>query len=236
MDLSNILFLDIETVPQYERFEQAEETYQKLWEEKARFLLKHEEDTPASVFERAGIYSEFGKIVCISVGMINQRGGERQLRVKSFSGDDERELLQSFGSMLDKFFSGDQHLLCGHNGKEFDFPYIARRMLIQDVPVPRILDTAGKKPWEVKHLDTMQMWKFGDYKHFTSLKLLAHVFGLPTPKDDIDGSQVAGVYWQEKNLERIVTYCEKDVVTLVQVYLKMNQLPILKESEIASLD
>ncbi len=236
MDLSNILFLDIETVPQCEGFEQAEETYQKLWEEKARFLLKNEEDTAASVFERAGIYAEFGKIVCISVGMINQRGGERELRIKSFAGDDELELLSSFATMLDRFFSGDQHLLCGHNGKEFDFPYIARRMLIQGVPVPKILDTAGKKPWEVKHLDTMQMWKFGDYKHFTSLKLLAHVFGLPTPKDDIDGSQVAGVYWQEKNLERIVTYCEKDVVTLVQVYLKMTQLPILKESEIASFE
>lgn len=236
MELSNILFLDIETVPQHERFEQAEETYQKLWEEKARFLIKDESDTPASVFERAGIYAEFGKIVCISVGIINDRGSKRELRLKSFAGDDERLLLTEFGSMLDRFFSGDQHLLCGHNGKEFDFPYIARRMLIQELPVPRILDTAGKKPWEVKHLDTMQMWKFGDYKHYTSLKLLAHVFGLPTPKDDIDGSQVAGVYWQEKNLERIVTYCEKDVVTLVQVYLKMTQLPALKEEEIAAFD
>ena len=232
MDLTNILFLDIETVPQYGQFDRAEETYQKLWEEKAKFLLKEETDTPASVFERAGIYAEFGKIVCISVGIIAQQEGQRNLRIKSFAGDDEKALLEEFGQMLERYFGRDHHLLCGHNGKEFDFPYIARRMLILEVPVPKILDVAGKKPWEVKHFDTMQMWKFGDYKHFTSLKLLAHVFGLPTPKDDIDGSQVASVYWQEENLDRIVTYCEKDVVTLVQVFLRMNQMPILREEEI----
>lgn len=232
MELSNILFLDIETVPQYESFDRAEETYQKLWEDKAKFLLKDENDTVASVFERAGIYAEFGKIVCISVGIISVKGSDRELRIKSFASDNEEQLLKDFGGLLDRYFSGDQHLLCGHNGKEFDFPYIARRMLINGVSVPRILDTAGKKPWEVKHLDTMQMWKFGDYKHFTSLKLLAHVFGLPTPKDDIDGSQVAAVYYEEKNLDRIVRYCEKDVITLVQVFLKLSQIPTLAASEI----
>ena len=234
MHLSNILFLDIETVPQYPVFEKAEETYQKLWEDKAKFLIKSEEDTPASVFERAGIYAEFGKIVCISVGIINDRGPKRELRIKSYANEDEAALLKEFNTLLDKHFSGDEHLLCGHNGKEFDFPYIARRMLIHGVSLPRILDIAGKKPWEIKHLDTMQMWKFGDFKNFTSLKLLAHVFGLPTPKDDIDGSQVAGVFWEEKNLPRIVTYCEKDVVTLVQVFLRMNQMPMLTEEELDS--
>ncbi|MEQ9188045.1 MAG: 3'-5' exonuclease [Cryomorphaceae bacterium] len=232
MHLSNILFLDIETVPQYPDFEKAEETYQKLWEDKAKFLIKSEEDTPASVFERAGIYAEFGKIVCISVGIINDRGPKRELRIKSYANEDEGTLLKEFSSLLDKHFSGDEHLMCGHNGKEFDFPYIARRMLIHGMSLPRILDIAGKKPWEIKHLDTMQMWKFGDFKNFTSLKLLAHVFGLPTPKDDIDGSQVAGVFWEEKNLERIVTYCEKDVVTLVQVFLRMNQMPMLSAEEL----
>ncbi len=234
MHLSNILFLDIETVPQYPVFEKAEETYQKLWEDKAKFLIKSEEDTPASVFERAGIYAEFGKIVCISVGIINDRGPKRELRIKSYANEDEAALLKEFNTLLDKHFSGDEHLLCGHNGKEFDFPYIARRMLIHGMSLPRILDIAGKKPWEIKHLDTMQMWKFGDFKNFTSLKLLAHVFGLPTPKDDIDGSQVAGVFWEEKNLPRIVTYCEKDVVTLVQVFLRMNQMPMLTEEELDS--
>lgn len=232
MQLSNILFLDIETVPQFPEFEKADEAYQRLWEDKAKFMLKDESDTPASVFDRAGIYSEFGKIVVISVGIVNDRGPQRELRIKSFANEDESVLLKEFASMLDKHFSGDEHLLCGHNGKEFDFPYIARRMLINGIPLPRILDISGKKPWEIKHLDTMQMWKFGDYKNFTSLKLLAHVFDLPTPKDDIDGSQVAGVYYNENDLDRIVRYCEKDVVTLIQVFLKLRQLPILTKEEI----
>jgi len=233
MQLSNILFLDIETVPQNDSFEKAEETYQKLWEEKARFLLQSDDDTPSSVFERAGIYAEFGKIVCISVGLINDKESNRELRIKSYASDDEKELLKEFADMLSKHFNSAEHILCGHNGKEFDFPYIARRMLVNDIRLPKILDTAGKKPWEVNHLDTMQMWKFGDFKNFTSLKLLAFIFKLPTPKDDIDGSQVAGVYWKEKNLQRIVTYCEKDVVTLVQVFLKLTGRPILRPEEIS---
>ena len=165
--------------------------------------------------------------------MINDKETNRELRIKSFASDDEKELLSEFGEMLNKHFNSNEHVLCGHNGKEFDFPYIARRMLVNGIKLPRILDTAGKKPWEVNHLDTMQMWKFGDFKNFTSLKLLAHIFQLPTPKDDIDGSQVAGVYWKEKNLSRIVTYCEKDVVTLVQVYLKLIGRPVLKAEEIS---
>jgi 3'-5' exonuclease len=154
--------------------------------------------------------------------------------VKSFASHDEVALLNDFAGLLNTYFNRPDHLLCGHNGKEFDFPYIARRMLIHGIMLPRILDIAGKKPWEVNHLDTMQMWKFGDYKSYTSLKLLAHVFGLPTPKDDIDGSQVGAVYWQEKDLNRIVRYCEKDVVTLAQVYLKMKQIPVLTDTEIVT--
>lgn len=232
MQLSNILFLDIETVPQYDTFEKAEETYRKLWEEKARFLLQSDDDSPSSVFERAGIYAEFGKIVCISVGLINDKESSRELRIKSYASDNEKELLTEFADMVSKHFDTPDHILCGHNGKEFDFPYIARRMIVNGIRLPKILDTAGKKPWEVNHADTMQMWKFGDFKNFTSLKLLAYIFNLPTPKDDIDGSQVAGVYWKEKNLQRIVTYCEKDVVTLVQVYLKLTGRPILSKEEI----
>lgn len=232
MDLSKILFLDIETVPQYDAFDSGPEDYQKLWSEKSRLLIRDEEETPESIYERAGIYAEFGRIVCISVGFINPKGEERELRIKSYAGDDEKQLLKEFADLLNKHFNAKDNLLCAHNGKEFDYPYIVRRMIVCQVPVPGILDLTGKKPWEVAHLDTMQMWKFGDFKSFTSLKLLAHVFGLPTPKDDIDGSQVAGVYWQEKNLDRIVRYCEKDVVTLCQVYLRLVQLPILSDSEI----
>ena len=232
MDISKILFLDIETIPQFESFEKTPKEYRKLWEEKAQYLLRNEEDTVASIYERAGIYAEFGQIVCISVGFISKRGSSRELRLKSFYGDDEKILLTEFAELLQKFFNENDHVLCGHNAKEFDFPYIARRMIVNEVRIPKILDLAGKKPWEVGHLDTMQMWKFGDFKNFTSLKLLAHIFGLPTPKEDIDGSQVAGVYWREKNLERIVKYCEKDVITLVQVYLKITQQSVLTEAEL----
>lgn len=234
MDLSKILFLDIETIPQYKSFDEAPEGYQKLWGDKAKFLIREEEDTVESTYERAGIYAEFGRIVCISVGIVGQKGALRELRLKSFYGDDEKVLLQEFADLLMKHFNGPDHLLCGHNGKEFDFPYIARRMLINQVKVPKMLDTAGKKPWEVAHLDTMQMWKFGDFKNFTSLKLLAHVFDIPSPKDDIDGSQVAGVYWEENDLERIVRYCEKDVLTLIQVYLSMTQQAKLSDVELGS--
>lgn len=232
MDISKILFLDIESVPQYDRFESGPEDYQKLWTEKSRIISRNEEDTPESTYEKAGIYAEFGRIVCISVGFVNVQGQDRQLRIKSFAGDDEKQLLEDFAGLLNKHFNSKDNLLCAHNGKEFDYPYIARRMIVNQVRIPSILDLSGKKPWEVAHLDTMQMWKFGDFKSFTSLKLLAHVFGLPTPKDDIDGSQVAGVYWEEKNLDRIVRYCEKDVVTLCQVYLRLAQLPTLRDDEI----
>lgn len=232
MDLSHILFLDIETVPQYASLEKSPEEYRTLWEEKAAHLKRTEDDDPVSLYGRAGIYAEFGAIVCISVGFITDKGSGRMLRVKSFASKDEASLLQSFADLLNQYFSGANHQLCGHNAKEFDFPYIARRMIINEVKIPSILNLAGKKPWEVNHLDTMQMWKFGDFKSYTSLKLLAHTFGLPTPKDDIDGSQVGSVFWEEDNLERIVKYCEKDVVTLVQVYLKMIQEPILNADEI----
>lgn len=232
MDISKILFLDIETVSQHKTFTEGSVEYQKLWEEKARFMLSDEQPTAEDVYGRAAIFAEFGRIICISCGIITQRNGERQLRVKSYSGHEEKELLVAFADLLNKHFNHADHLLCGHNGKEFDFPYIARRMLINEIPLPRILDIAGKKPWEVSHLDTMQMWKFGDFKNFTSLKLLAHVFGIPSPKDDIDGSQVGHVYWEENDLERIVKYCEKDVVTLAQVFLKMKQIPVLKPQEI----
>lgn len=232
MDLSKILFLDIETVSQHKTFEEASETTQTLWGDKSKFMVNEENPTPESVYGRAAIYAEFGKIVCISCGIISTRDGERQLRVKSYADHDEVVLLQAFADLLNGYFNQHDHLLCGHNGKEFDFPYIARRMLINGIKLPSILDIAGKKPWEVNHLDTMQMWKFGDYKSFTSLKLLAHIFNLPTPKDDIDGSQVGAVYWLENDLERIVRYCEKDVVTLTQVYLKMTQVEMLKPEEI----
>ncbi len=216
---ADLLFLDIETVPQSSNYDEADPALRKLWDKKASHFLS-EGQTPRDVYQRAGIYAEFGRIVCISVGHILQEDGVRIVRIKSFAGKDEKQLLCDFREMLVKYAQRKDFFLCAHNGKEFDFPYIARRMLINGVQLPPVLDVAGMKPWEVKFVDTLELWKFGDFKNYTSLELLATVFGIPTPKDDIDGSMVAHVFYEEDDLERIVKYCEKDVVTIVQLFLK----------------
>ena len=213
INIDNILFLDIETVPIEESYEDLDDRFKMLWDKKALRLISNDIDTPESFYHRAGIYSEFGKIICISVAYFNNE----KLRVKSYYGENEKELLLDFKNLLDEYFSNDKYLLCGHNAKEFDFPYIARRMLVNRVNVPKILDIAGLKPWEVKHLDTMQLWKFGDYKHYTSLDLLTAIFEIPTPKDDISGADVWKVYWKDNDLERIKVYCEKDTITVVRL-------------------
>ncbi|MCK5857023.1 MAG: ribonuclease H-like domain-containing protein [Bacteroidales bacterium] len=228
IELNKILFLDIETVPAYPSFAKVPERYKKLWTKKAQFLLKDEKDTPKSIYPRAGIYAEFGKIVCISVAFFHKD----ELRVKSYYSDDEKLLLEEFALLLRGYFNTKDHLLCGHNGKEFDFPYIARRMLINRIKLPNILDMAGKKPWEIRHLDTMELWKFGDFKNYTSLDLLTAIFDIPTPKDDIDGSEVWSVYWKENDLERIKIYCEKDTIAVVQIFLSYLGKDLLEDSSI----
>jgi 3'-5' exonuclease len=235
--IENILFLDIETVPQFDAYEKLPENFRALWDKKAGQLARidkfstDELKNPDEVYERAGIYAEFGKIVCISTGIL--RNGS--LWIKSFSGDDEKELLTSFCDMLNKARDKNISFLCAHNGKEFDYPYLIRRMLINGMAVPAILDLSGKKPWEVNHIDTMELWKFGDFKNYTSLELLASVFGIPTPKDDIKGSDVARVYWQDRDLARIVTYCQKDVVTIVNLVLRFKGKPMVGDEAIQVL-
>lgn len=227
--LSNILFIDIETVSQYEHFENLPEKWKELWSKKAEGLLRNNKDeqTPQSIYERAAIYSEFGKIICISCGIIQGGGDNKTMIVKSFYGDDEKKILGGFCEMLNKWTPGSQKYLCAHNGKEFDFPYLCRRMVINNECIPELLSISGKRPWEINHLDTMELWRFGDYKSFTSLNLLAHVLDIPTSKDDIDGSMVGLVYWKEKNIERIVHYCQKDVITMAQVYLRLTREPLV---------
>lgn len=234
MPLNNILFLDIETVSQYSTYGELPDAWKELWNKKAETLMRNgkEEMTYESVYERAGIYSEFGKIVCISCGVISGSGETKSLVIKSFYGDDERNILSSFCDMLTKWTPGSQKYLCAHNGKEFDFPYLCRRMIINNECIPELLSISGKRPWEVNHLDTMDMWRFGEYKNFTSLNLLAHVLNVPTSKDDIDGSMVGPVYWKEKNLQRIVHYCQKDVITLSQVFLRLNRESLIKPENI----
>ncbi|HZY39057.1 MAG TPA: 3'-5' exonuclease [Mucilaginibacter sp.] len=211
-DLTNLMVLDIETVPQYSSFDHVPEQFQKLWELKTQYQRK--EETAREFYERAGIWAEFGKIICISVGIFS--GGKKTgLRVKSFSSHDEKEVLEDFSALLNS--QPPTLILCAHNGKEFDFPYICRRMLINGIKIPAQLEISGRKPWEINHLDTMELWKFGDYKNYTSLSLLTAIFNIPTPKDDIDGSQVGRVYWVECDLDRICIYCEKDVIATAQL-------------------
>jgi DNA polymerase elongation subunit (family B) len=230
LNLEHILFLDIETVPQKQHFSDLDETSRLLWEQKSQYQRK-DEITAEDFYERAGIWAEFGKIVCISVGYFNMKGEQRNFRVTSFHGD-EIHILKQFTQLLKDHFSQTKHLLCAHNGKEFDFPYIARRMVINGLNLPYKLDLFGKKPWEVPHLDTMELWKFGDFKHYTSLKLLAHVLGIPSPKEDMDGSMVKDVFYEENDLDRIITYCELDVVTTAQVFLRMRNEELLSDKEI----
>ena len=231
--LEHILFLDLETVPAYGSYSEVPKSEQELWEQKSRYQRK-DDYTAEEFYERAGIWAEFGKIVCISVGFFNLRGSERQFRVRSFFGE-EVALLKAFKQLLEEHFNGPRHLLCAHNGKEFDFPYLARRMLIHGISLPGKLNLFGKKPWEVPHLDTQELWKFGDFKHYTSLKLMAHVLGVASPKEDIDGSQVRQVFYEENNLDRIVEYCERDTVTVAQIMLRLRGESLLDETEIRSV-
>lgn len=229
--LQDVLILDIETIPQHESYQHLPERWKNLWDKKAKALRK-EDESPEELYERAGIYSEFGSVICVSVGLFTQRSGELQFRIKSYYGHDEHSLLHELAILLRENYSSQGKYLCAHNGKEFDFPYLCRRMIVQGIILPDCLNLAGKKPWEVQHLDTMDLWKFGDYKSYTSLDLLAAAFDIPTPKDDIDGSMVKDVYYKDKDLERIRVYCEKDVVTLARVLLRMMHLPDLKEENI----
>ena len=228
--LDNILFLDIETVPLEENFNALDDEMKQLWEQKTQYQRK-EEYSAEEFYDRAGIWAEFGKIVCISVGYFITKGDIRNFRVTSFFGE-ETKILIDFNSLLNNYFNQPQHVLCGHNAKEFDIPFIARRMIINQITIPNKLNLFGKKPWEIPHLDTLELWKFGDYKHFTSLKLLTKILGIPSPKGDIDGSQVAQVFYIEKDIDRIVTYCEKDTIAVAQIFLRFRREDLLIDEEI----
>ena len=223
--LTDVLFLDVETAPVVYKYADLDKTMKQMWDAKFRF---QKEETPENGYKKAGVFAEFAKIICISVGVLS----DETFRVKSYYGDDEKIILKDFATLLNKHYNTKNKMLCAHNGKEFDFPFICRRMLLNGVKLPKALNIAGKRPWEINHLDTMELWKFGDYKSYTSLNLLAAIFNIPTPKDDIDGSDVARVYWEEKNLKRIVTYCQKDVLTVAQLLLRFMNEPLIADKNI----
>lgn len=244
IDVANVLFLDIETVSGQANYADLNDDLKYLWKLKSRSVLRKydeeitEEEAEAAYNEKAGIYAEFGKIVCISVGFVRRDEDQKlKVRLKSYYSDDEKKLLEEFSDLIEKHYNNTaKHYLCGHNIREFDIPYVCRRMVVNGLKLPIALNLAGKKPWETKHLlDTLELWKFGDYKAYTSLKLLAAILGFPSPKDDIDGSEVGRVYWQEKDLERIAVYCEKDVLATLQLVLRFQRKPILEEDQVSSV-
>ncbi len=231
-NFKNILFLDIETAPQHASYEKMEDRMKPLWDKKALKIGQNEADTPESIYNRAGIYAEFGKIICISAGYFH----ENSFRLTAYGGHDEKEILISFSKLLNSFNRRSGATLCAHNGKEFDFPYICRRMLINGLPTPSIIDSSGKKPWETSFIDTMEMWRFGDYKNYTSLELLTAVFDIPTPKDEIDGSMVYDYYWNRNELDTIIKYCRKDVIAIAQLYLRMKGYPLISEDNVVMIE
>jgi DNA polymerase elongation subunit (family B) len=237
--LENLLLIDIETVSEQATFNELNEVWKGLWEEKVHRSLP--ENVTAAEFypQRAGVMAEFSKVVCISVGYFKRENNDIKLRVKSFYGDDEKILLEEFITALQKMeMNNNKWSFTGHNIKEFDIPFICRRLLINHLPIPPFLDFQNMKPWETNMIDTFQYWRFGDYKHYTSLKLLAAALDVPSPKDDIDGSMVGEVYWSQnpeghqKSLERIVTYCQKDVVTTGNIILRFKHLPLLTADQV----
>ncbi|HLP12458.1 MAG TPA: 3'-5' exonuclease [Flavobacteriales bacterium] len=229
--IENILFLDIETVPVKYQYSELDAYEKYLWDTKMKWQVKGEETTE-TLYEKSGVYAEFAKIICISVAFVFMQDGKRKIKVKSFAGHDEKKLLTEFAGLLVVKFNTQEHMLCAHNGKEFDFPFICRRMLINAIKLPIILNVHGRKPWETPFLDTMELWRFGDYKNFTSLELIAHLMGVPSPKDDITGADVKHVYYQDKDLDRISNYCKKDTLTVAQLFIKYRNEPLIPQEDI----
>ncbi len=239
----NTLFLDVETVSAQQQYAGLDPRGQALWRQKTAWQARAaeqpwtEDDYARQYTDRAAIFAEFGKVIVISAGFLADGGDGQVLRIKSFAGDDEAAVLQGFADLLEKKFNNPtRHVLCGHNIREFDIPYLCRRMMVHDIPLPALMQIAGKKPWEVKHLsDTFEMWKFGDMKNFTSLDLLAYTLGIPSPKENMDGSMVGHAYWVEQRLDDIRQYCERDVLTVAQVFLRFQGKPLLGEHEVVFL-
>lgn len=230
--IEKILFLDIETVPKEPSYQNLDDSMKKFWDKKASFIKKNEDQSSEDLYTKAGIYAEFAKIICISFGIFYEKNYTRHIRIKSLINDDEKSLLLSFADLLNKIYQPNDLYLCAHNGKEFDFPFLARRMLINGIKLPEVLNVSGFKPWETPFIDTLELWKFGDYKHYTSLNLLAYLFNIPSPKQDIDGSDVAKVYYEDHDLKRIAMYCMHDVLTIMQLFLKFRGDDIVHENNI----
>lgn len=232
---TKLIYIDIETVPQYESYIDLPLKIRELWNKKAKFI-KSQKESEVSAYKRAGIYAEFGKIICISVGGFKGQSVESGFKIKSFYGHDEVKLLNQFTEMLNQAEKKGQVLLCAHNGKEFDFPYISRRMIINKIKLPNALNISGKKPWEINHFDTMEMWRFGDYKNFTSLDLLTSVLDIPSPKNNMDGSQVADYYYKFNDIKSIKEYCQNDVLAIAQLVLRYQNMNLIEDKNVEFIE
>ncbi|SFD04814.1 hypothetical protein SAMN05518672_101207 [Chitinophaga sp. CF118] len=233
ISLDQLLLLDIETTPGVASFDKLPERMKPLWLDKNAKTAPESADGEDAYADRAGLYAEFGKVVCISVGFFYVENNRYQLRIKSFADDDEKIVLNSFLELINKFYiKFPRFQFAGHNIREFDLPFICRRSVIHQLSLPQPLQLHGFKPWEIPMLDTMLLWRFGDFRHYTSLKLLTAILDIPTPKDDIDGSMVGKVYWEERDLDRISSYCQKDVIAVAQLLLRFKGVPLLQPEEI----
>jgi DNA polymerase elongation subunit (family B) len=234
IDIKNTLVIDIETVSATESYNDLDGRLKKQWDRKASLIKNDDNLTPDDLFfERAGIFAEFGQVICIAVGLFTKtKSGHLGLRIKAFGSTDEKEVLTQFKELIDTKLDADNLILCAHNGKEFDFPYLCRRYLVNEIKIPAALQISGKKPWEIKHVDTLEMWKFGDRKNYTSLDLLAAIFGIESSKSTIDGSMVNKVYYQDKNLQQIIEYCKQDVLVTANLFLKLNMMPVIAKRNI----
>lgn len=230
--MENILFLDVETVPLTYKYNDLGTYEKQLWDSRIKYLEKEERTAKQLYEEKAGVFAEFAKIVCISTAIVYKEKGKRRIRVKSFYDHDEKKVLEGFCELVDSHFNGPSYHLCAHNGREFDFPFLCRRLMVNSMKLPGILSINGKKPWETQLLDTMEMWRFGDYRNFTSLELLAHLFGVPSPKEDLRGEDVKHVYYKDGNLERISAYCKRDALTVAQLFLKFRNESIIPQEDI----
>ncbi len=233
LHLENLICIDIETVPAWPDFVTMPDELKELYLKKSTRLKQEGETEEEQFFNHAGIYAEFGKVICIVLGIFRKEKNGYVFRMKTIAGDDERSVLMEFSELLGKHYNkADRFQFCGHNIREFDIPYLSRRYLVNRLPLPALLDISGKKPWEVNMIDTLQLWRFGDVKHYTSLKLLALILGIDSPKDDIEGKDVGRVYWKEKDLPRIIQYCRRDVVTVAQLILRFKGMPLLPPDQI----
>lgn len=238
VDVEKLLFIDIETVPEVYDYEQLEAPLKLLWERKVKNFLN--KNSASEVYNnRAGIYAEFAKVACVSFGFLqfNKDLNDYEMRIKSIADKNEHNLLKKFSELVIQSFSSIHRFsFCGHNIKEFDIPFLCRRLVINGLSIPDVLDLSGLKPWEVSHLDTLDLWKFGDRKNYSSLALIAHKLKIPTPKDDIDGSDVARVFYEEDDLERIVKYCSKDVITVARLVMRFKSIDLIKDENVIYVD